>query len=108
MAALQNAIPIMDDPLGKHWDQPADVRCIPMDGTHALLTHRQLGQLYSYDRSLPSGVYPGKCWQRKEPKSASFPDGRHLLVWYGAETPEGRCPIHFREILVIDAVAKAD
>lgn len=101
-----NAIPVMDDPLGKHWDQPADVRFIPMDDTHALLTSLQVSQLCSYDCTLPTGVYPGKCWQRREPKGGDFPNGRHLFVWYGAETPEGRCPILFREILVIDTDAK--
>jgi hypothetical protein len=89
-------IPIMDDPLGKYWEQPADIRQALMDDTHVILTLRQIEQLKEYSSTMPTGVYPGKCWQRKE----RDPD-RHLLVWYGDENNEGKCPILFREILVM-------
>lgn len=89
-----NAIPVMDDPLGKHWEQPADIRQVLMDETHVLLTPQQFARLYDYSATFPSGVYPGKCWRRHEP-------GRLLLVWYGEETPEHQCPIDFRQIEVV-------
>jgi len=34
--------------------------------------------------------------QRRETK----PD-RDMLVWYGAETPEGKCPILMRDLLIV-------
>lgn len=88
-----NEIPVMDDPLGKHWEQPRDIREAPMDEDFVILTSRQVSELHEYSTTLPTGVYPGKCWQRKERN----PD-RHLLVWYGAENAEKNCPILFREI----------
>jgi len=94
MTFTPNLIPVMDDPLGKHWDQPSDVRFAPMDETHVILTPHQTRQLAHYNSSMPSGVYPGKVWGRKEP-------GRYLLAWYGPETPDHKCPIMFREILEV-------
>lgn len=95
-----NAIPVMDDPLGRHWRQPADIRFVVMDDSHVLLTPNHLAQLPEYSSTIPSGVYPGKCWQRKEPE-------RHLLAWYGDETPDGMCGIMFREILVVEDAHRA-
>jgi hypothetical protein len=92
----ENEIPVMDDPLGKHWDQPRDIRSAPMDEAHVILRPDQAVGLCNYDRTLPSGVYPGKCWRRRETK----PD-RDMLVWYGAETPDGKCPILMRDMLII-------
>lgn len=85
-------IPVMDDPLGKHWEQPSDIRSAPMDEEHILLTSAQIKQLHKYDSSMPTGVYPGKCWMRREP-------GKTLFVWYGEENAEHNCPILFREVL---------
>lgn len=93
-----NEIPVMDDPLGKHWHQPAHIRLALMDETHVLLTTRETEQLSKYDRSMPTGVYPGKCWMRREEGRAP------LLVWYGEETPEHTCPILFREVLVLEGL----
>lgn len=86
-------IPIMDDPLGKYWDQPRDIRSAPMDDTHVILTQRQFKELPEYSTSIPTGVYPGKCWKRFER------DQPWVLVWYGPETPDHECPILFRVIL---------
>ena len=87
-----NLIPVMDDPLGKHWDQPNDIRQALMDATHVMLRPDQIRRLPEYSASLPSGVYPGKCWLRIDR------DGR-WLGWFGAETPDHKCPILWREIL---------
>lgn len=93
-----NEIPAMDASLGKHWRQPAHIRLALMDEMHILLTTRQTEELSKYDRSIPTGVYPGKCWMRKE--GSRVP----LLVWYGAETLNGNCPILFREILILEGL----
>ena len=89
------AIPPMDDPLGRYWEQPRDIRLAPMDDRHVLLTAQQRASLLEYSTTMPSGVYPGKCWRRQE-------RDRDLLVWYGIT--DGRpdlCSIEFREILVV-------
>lgn len=87
-------IPAMTDPLGRYWDQPSDIRDAPMDEETVLLTPAQFKDLYEYSTSIPTGVYPGKCWKRIERK-------RTLLVWYGDETPDHQCPILFRNIEVV-------
>ena len=89
-----NSIPAMTDPLGRHWRQPADIRSAPMDEAHVLLTPAQVAGLSSYDSSIPSGVYPGKCWLRHQ-------GDQTLLAWFGDEREDRRCPIMFREALVI-------
>lgn len=92
-----NEIPEMTDPLGKHWEQPRDIRDAPMDAKLVLLTPRQFVDLLSYDSSMPSGVYPGKCWKRTN-------GGKTWLVWYGAafmESGKEMCPIHCRAIEVV-------
>ena len=87
-------IPVMDDPLGKYWRQPSDIQQAPMDNDHVLLTWRQISGLAEYSSTIPSGVYPGKCWLRRQ-------EGKRLLAWFGDETPQGMCPILFREILEV-------
>lgn len=88
-------IPVMNDPLGKYWEQPKDIREAPMDDIYVLLTPRQIRELHEYSTTLPTGCYPGKCWQRLEKGP------RHLLVWYGIAPDPNMCSIEFREILVI-------
>lgn len=90
-------IPAMTDPRGKHWGQPADIRKAPMDGTHVLLTRRQFDGLSEYSATIPSGVYPGKCWKRAEPGPAS---PRWLLMWYGEHAAPKMCSINSREIRI--------
>lgn len=87
-------IPVMDDPLGKHWDQPKDMLSAPVDDSHIILRPDQIASLPEYSRSLPSGVYPGKCWLRIDR------DGR-WLGWYGPETPEHTCKVNWREIIEV-------
>jgi hypothetical protein len=88
-----NSIPVMDDPLGRYWDQPSDIRSVLMDDTHVILTERQISQLRNYDSSMPSGVYPGKCWLRTNKHKT-------WLVWYG-EYDEKRTSVsnNYREVL---------
>lgn len=87
-------IPLMTDPLGRHWKQPDDIRHAPMDDETVLLTPAQFAGLHEYSATLPTGVYPGKCWKRIERQ-------RVLLVWYGDVTADDQCPILFRNIEVV-------
>jgi len=88
-------IPIMDDPLGKHWDQPADIMQAPMDEKTILLRPDQFRDLCDYSASLPSGVYPGKCWKSQDKRG-------WFIRWYGEETPEGNCQVNNRDIEVVE------
>lgn len=93
-----NQIPEMTDPLGRHWNQPKDIRSAPMDGKHVILTKAQISGLSNYDRSMPSGVYSGKCWLRENGKTT-------WLVWYGRETGPGskEFRVEHRVVLELDA-----
>lgn len=101
-------IPEMTDPLGKHWDQPKDIREAPIDDTLVLLTPDQFVSLHEYSTSMPSGVYPGKCWKRQEYREyiagdvTYVPTGRWFLRWYGeSEIGPGYCSNHERLIEVV-------
>lgn len=95
----------MTDPMGRHWTQPPRER-IEVDATHALMTEAIFKALPEYSTTIPSGVYPGKMWRRH--------DGAHdfkrktpsvwMLCWYGEER-DGKCEIHFREVLLADSAA---
>lgn len=82
-------LPRMDDPLGKHWPQPSDLReRVQVHETHAAISERDWLALPRYDHSLPSGVYPGKAWRRSK-----------FLCWYGPDR-NGRCRIAVLRALV--------
>lgn len=94
-------IPEMLDPLGRHWDQPGDIRSAPMDDTHVILTQAQFERLPEYSASLPSGVYPGKCWRRHN--GAHDPRCKNpewLFAWYGECDDPKKCSINYRKILL--------
>lgn len=94
-----NAIPAMTDRLGKYWDQPADIRLVPMDAVYVQLTARQVAGLMEYSSSFPSGKYFGKCWLREN-------GATRWLCWYEPCDVPGQIGIGSREILVIDGVAQ--
>jgi hypothetical protein len=56
-------IPVMTDPLGRHWQQP-DRERILLDETHALMTAADFRTLLDYTHSEPTGQYVGKMWKR--------------------------------------------
>lgn len=88
-------IPVMDDELGRHWEQPIDIRDAPMDDTHVLLTEYQFAKLLNYSASIPTGVYPGKCWW------ALTKDGTWFLRWFSPHATDPKlCTINHRRILV--------
>lgn len=82
--SIPNIIPQMTDPLGKYWDQPKDIRSAPMDDDCVLLTRDQFNELSDYSRSIPSGVYPGKCWR------ATYKGGARYMLWYGPFHTDGK------------------
>lgn len=86
------AIPVMDDPLGRYWKQPAGLRDrVLIDDKHAVVSAADFAALSEYSSTIPSGVYPGKVWRRHESPT-------WLLCWYGPDVG-GRCEIMFREAL---------
>lgn len=93
-----NAIPAITDPMGRHWQQPADIRLAPMDAQHVQLTARQVAGLLEYSSSYPSGTYDGKCWLRKNGATC-------WLCWYEPCDVPGQIGIDSREILVVDGGA---
>lgn len=99
---IYNAIPEMNDPLGKYWDQPSDLRTAPMNSHAVLLTRYQFEHLGEYSSSIPSGVYPGKCWKcwwPDHPKK-SFEPGKWYLRWYAEDKDPKMCQIHKRLIVI--------
>ncbi len=91
---MNNTIPDMVHPLGKHWQQPA-LHNILIDDVHALMSEYSLGELHEYSMSIPSGVYEGKMWKAK------FGDTWYLK-WFGTENDREFLPIYSREILLCD------
>ncbi len=89
-----NAIPVITDPLGRHWPQPLGLRQAPMDDTHVLLTAGQVAELREYSYSYPTGTYEGKCWKRKQ-------EGGWCLCWYQPHPEPNRIGIGHRIILEI-------
>lgn len=82
-------IPLMTNPLGRHWGQPAGLRDrIGLFFNHATILERDWLALSNYESSVPSGVYPGKVWRRGS-----------RLCWYGPERG-GRCHIGYLRALV--------
>lgn len=86
-----NEIPHMDDPMGKHWEQPHRSRIL-IDDKHALMTEVDFNKLHDYSTSTPSGVYPGKMWR-------CYQRGKWWLRWFGLSDDPKFCSNHAREIL---------
>ena len=91
---MNNTIPNIIHPLGKHWQQP-NLQNILIDDVHALMSEYSLGELHEYSMSIPNGVYEGKMWK------ALFGDTWYLK-WFGTENKDGLLPVCHREILLCD------
>lgn len=89
-----NSIPIIIDPLGKHWDQP-DSKNFLMDDESVIMTKEECDQLHVYSTSRPTGVYAGKMWKRETNH------GKLLLCWYGYHKDPNLCTTNERWILLI-------
>jgi len=93
-----NQIPLMTNPMGKHWDQPDPLK-IEIDDTHAMMDLKAFHQLLEYSESVPTGVYPGKMWKRRARGNDS---DEWMLCWYvEAGIGKNNCLIRSRKILVI-------
>ncbi len=101
-----SVIPEITEGLGQHWRQPVDIRSAPIDGETILLTPGQFAGLADYSVSMPTGVYPGKCWKRAEFDGPILDGGQAtgvwFLGWYG-ESDEGAdwCSTNWRRIEVV-------
>ena len=94
------AIPEMSHPWSKHWPQP-DPREILVDSTHAVMSLETFRKLPEYSCTLPSGVYEGKMWRRREPYSPEvFGVTKWYLMWYGPSEDPLQCSINHRQILL--------
>jgi len=82
-------IPRMDDPLGKHWRQPANLRDrVGIYWNHVTISERDWFALSNYETANPSGVYPGKVWRR----------GKYLR-WYGPDRDNKCRLVTFRALV---------
>lgn len=90
-----NVIPAMTHPLSRYWDQPRDMRQVPMDDAHVLLSTQQMAALKEYSTSYPSGAYEGKCWKMKCGTD-------WLLCWYGPHANPDKLSIEYRIILEVE------
>lgn len=78
-----------------------------LDDRSALVSQRDFDRLLEYSHSLPTGVYPGKCWKRRKRWStADRPLEFHERWLLGSFTEipgdESRVNIEWRELLVVE------
>ena len=86
--------PIMVDPMGQHWTQPARHEVL-IDDNHAVMSKRSLSTLMNYSASVTSGVYDGKMWK-------TLHNGAWYLRWFSPSENTGHCKINARLILVLE------
>lgn len=100
---MNSPIPPFDfdrDPLARNWQQPDHTRFLWLADA-VFVTPQQHAELLEYSSSMPSGVYPGKCWRRDTGKNID-PNGREYLAWYVASRPDGAfCSVNFRRLFVL-------
>lgn len=83
-------LPKMTDPMGKYWDQPEGLRDrVRVFWNHATIDEADWNRLPRYERSCPSGTYPGKAWRRGP-----------WLCWYGNPIDDNKIRIGFARALV--------
>lgn len=90
-------IPVMTDPLGRHWEQP-DPEDILVDDKHALMSLASFEKIRDYSRSEPTALYAGKMWKTQ--------NGLILTIWYLHFVTESESAdkvwIHARQIILVD------
>jgi hypothetical protein len=102
----RESIPPITDPMGRHWQQP-DLTSLDISGDTVELTQREFDALMEYSTTLPSGVYPGKCWKAEGmdwPKGGGFPKatGIWYLRWFGECDDPKKCSNNQRVIRFIN------
>lgn len=85
-------IPPITDPLGKGWSQPKTTDFLISD-KFAKIKATDIGELYEYSHSLPTGVYNGKMWK-------TFDGSIWYLHWFGPHKDPSQCAIHTRKISI--------
>jgi hypothetical protein len=101
---MNNHIPPITDPLGRHWRQPA-ATSILLDDSHAVMSAATFAGLAEYSGSFPSGVYVGKMWRRYDglcDSKCAAPDRVWLLCWFGECDIPTKCSFNTRRILVAE------
>lgn len=79
------------------WVQPSRQEILV--GEHeAIMPLSTLSCLREYNTTIPSGVYQGKMWRRRNHKEGA----KWLLCWFGIAGPNGETEIHYRPIQVMD------
>ena len=93
---MNNTIPEITDPMGRHWKQPSKDEIL-IDDTHALMPQNVFERLSDYSCTMPSGVYAGKMWRRRH--DFYDPSKGWMLCWFGHDPEPGFCSNNFRDIL---------
>lgn len=86
-------IPPMVDPRGAFWVQPSPSEFAI--GECAITTLPTFKKLNEYSSTVPTGVYPGKMWKRRERGDVWY------LCWYAESESEGYCDIRRKRLLVL-------
>lgn len=93
-------IPVITDPLGRHWDQPSrdDIEIIT---DFAFMTENTCVQLHTYSTTFPSGMYDGKMWKSEINDGIRW-TGKYKLNWFHPNDDPKKISISRREIKVLD------
>lgn len=98
-------IPPITDPMGKHWRQP-DLTKLDIGAERVHLTQQEFDGLLEYSTSMPSGVYPGKCWKAEElvmdSRGRLKTTGNWFLRWFGESDDPRLCTNNQRIITFIN------
>jgi hypothetical protein len=95
----EKVIPVITEPLGKHWDQPK-LSEIKISDNEALMSVETFKKLADYSSSRPTGVYHGKMW-----KGEYWTDDKkelaYYLRWFGISDQPSMCSNHYRLIILL-------
>jgi hypothetical protein len=69
---------------------------------YALMSAKTFGRLSEDSMTLPSSVYAGKMWRRREllAREGEVERPRWILCWYGQSDEKGSTPVQSREIVI--------
>ena len=88
--SFESPIPVMDDPLGRYWEQPSRDDIL-VDDVYALMSKESFDKLHNYECSHPTGAYPGKMWRRD-----------NILFWWVTSSKDSMyCVGLSREIIIL-------
>lgn len=89
-------IPAMTHPLSKNWRQPTR-ESVHLFDDKAFIDRGDFNILPEYSCTIPTGVYEGKMWKRRE-------GVEWLICWYGPSLDPDECRIHYRKLVIVDIV----